>query len=153
MGHRRAVRRSLAACPSSWTVTQFTVPLCFAARSARNLLLDPPTAPQPTSAMATPLQYPSDAPQVFAFTDAQQRGWEVRAIRDPLLPERRARFLNPAYAGGWLLFTCGDERRRYAPLPPDWRNPSEAQLREWCSSATLVAGIPVPPRQPVAPSP
>ena len=43
------------------------------------------------SAMVTPLQAPSDGPQVFAFTDAERRGWEVRAIRDPLLPERRAR--------------------------------------------------------------
>ena len=77
--------------------------------------------------MTTPLQSSSDAPQVFAFTDAEQRGWEVRAIRDPLLPERRARFLNPAYAGGWLLFTCGEERRRYAPLPPDWSSASESR--------------------------
>ena len=108
---------------------------------------------QPKSAMATPQHSPSDVPQVFAFTDAEQRGWEVRAIRDPLLPERRARFLNPAYAGGWLLFTCGEERRRYAPLPPDWTTASEAQLREWCSGATLVPGFPLLARQPVAPTP
>lgn len=77
--------------------------------------------------------------QVFAFTDAEHRGWEVRAIRDPLLPARRARFLNPAYADGWLLFTCGDERRRYAPLPADWDSAGEAQLREWCIGAIPVA--------------
>jgi hypothetical protein len=105
------------------------------------------------SAMVTPLQAPSDVPQVFAFTDAEQRGWEVRAIRDPLLPERRARLLNPAYAQGWLLFTCGEERRRYAPVPPDWSTASEAQLREWCAGATLVAGLPVPARHSVATTP
>ena len=103
--------------------------------------------------MANPLQFPSDALQVFAFTDAEQRGWEVRAIRDPLLPERRARLLNPAYAGGWLLFTSGEERRRFAPLPANWSSAGEAQLREWCSGATPVAGIPSPARQTVAPSP
>ena len=32
-----------------------------------------------------------------------------------------------------VLFTCGAERRRYAPLPPDWSSASEAQLREWCA--------------------
>jgi len=93
--------------------------------------------------MATPLQSPSDAPQVFAFTDAEARGWEVRAIRDPLLPERHARILNPAYAAGWLLFTSGDERRRYAPLPPDWNAASETQLREWCAGATQVSFTPM----------
>lgn len=91
--------------------------------------------------MTAPLQSSSDVPQVFAFTDAAERGWEVRAIRDPLLPERRARFLNPAYAGGWLLFTCGSERRRYAPLPPDWASATESQLREWCDGATRVSEL------------
>lgn len=94
--------------------------------------------------MTAPLPASSEVPQVFAFTDGEQRGWEVRAIRDPLLPERRARFLDPAYANGWLLFTCGTERRRYAPLPPDWSSASEAQLREWCMGATLVPPAPVP---------
>ena len=103
--------------------------------------------------MLTPLQSPSDVPQVFAFTDSEQRGWEVRAIRDPLLPARRVRYLNPAYAEGWLLFTCGDERRRYAPLPAAWPNATEAQLREWCAGATLVPDLPGPPRQSVASAP
>jgi hypothetical protein len=89
--------------------------------------------------MTTQLSTPSDVPQVFAFTDAQSRGWEVRAIRDPLLPDRHARLVGPAYAEGWLLFTSGEERRRYAPLPSDWSVATEAQLREWCSGATLVS--------------
>ncbi|MFL5618767.1 MAG: hypothetical protein ACJ79A_10290 [Gemmatimonadaceae bacterium] len=92
--------------------------------------------------MATPLPFPSDVPQVFAFTDAEMRGWEVRAIRNPLLPERRTRFLHPAYADGWLLFTSGVERRRYAPLPPDWDSADEAKLREWCARAILVSTLP-----------
>jgi hypothetical protein len=92
--------------------------------------------------MTAPLPASSDVPKVFAFTDAEDRSWEVRAIRDPLLPERRARFLNPAYSDGWLLFTSGTERRRYAPLPADWSTASETQLRQWCSGAT-----PVPPLQ------
>lgn len=93
--------------------------------------------------MTAPPPFPSDIPQVFAFTDAEARSWEVRAIRDPLLPERRARFLNPAYSAGWLLFTSGSERRRFAPLPPDWSSASEAQLRQWCAGATLVPPSPL----------
>ena len=97
--------------------------------------------------MAAPLPSSSDISQVFVFTGADDRGWEVRAIRDPLLPEHRARFLDPVYAGGWLLFTCGDERRRYAPLPADWHRAGEAQLREWCTGAIPVSTrrIPFPP--------
>jgi hypothetical protein len=103
--------------------------------------------------MGTLLQSSSDAPLVFAFTDAEQRGWEVRAIRDPLLPARRARYLDPAYAEGWLLFTCGDERRRYAPLPADWPNASPTQLCEWCAGAIVVASPPSSQRQSVASAP
>lgn len=88
--------------------------------------------------MTAPLPSSSDAPQVYVFTDEEHRGWEVRAIRDLLLPERRVRYLNPLYADGWLLFTCGAERRRYAPVPQGWDAPSLAQLREWCSMATRV---------------
>jgi hypothetical protein len=84
----------------------------------------------------------SDAPQVFAFLDEEDRGWEVRAIREPLLPERRARFLNPDYANGWLLFTSGAERRRYAPVPEAWNTASQQQLREWCAGAILVTSPP-----------
>ena len=103
--------------------------------------------------MATPPQSHTEVLQVFAFTDAEQRGWEVRAIRDPLLPARRARYLDPAFTEGWLLFTCGDERRRYAPLPVDWTAASEAQFREWCAGATLVGPSPASARQSVAPAP
>jgi hypothetical protein len=103
--------------------------------------------------MITPLQSSSDAPQVYAFTDTQHRGWEVRAIRDPLLPARRARYLDPAYAEGWLLFTSGEERRRYAPLPADWTSASPTQLCQWCSDATVVATPPTAARQAVAPAP
>lgn len=89
--------------------------------------------------MSAPVPSFSADPWVQSFVDADARGWEVRAIRDPLLPERRARFLNPAYVDGWLLFTSQGERRRLAPLPPEWREASEAQLRDWCVRATPVS--------------
>jgi hypothetical protein len=88
--------------------------------------------------MSAPLPPTSAVPQVSSFVDDDARDWEVRAIRDPLLPERRVRLLHPSYADGWLLFTSGVERRRLAPLPVGWQLASEAQLRAWCASATRV---------------
>ena len=75
---------------------------------------------------------------VANFVDEGERGWEVREIRNPILPERRGLFSRPEFADGWLLFMCGGERRRLAPFPPGWRLATEEQLRRWCSEATPV---------------
>ena len=75
------------------------------------------------------------ADEIPTFQDEAQRIWEVREICEPLLPER-SRVLAPKdFSSGWLLFTCGAERRRFAPLPPDWRRAPEEQLRRWCEDA------------------
>lgn len=68
------------------------------------------------------------------FWDERNCPWEVRAIQPPDT-ERRARLLPPAHANGWLLFSLGEERRRLAPLPADWREASEAQLERWWQEA------------------
>jgi hypothetical protein len=68
------------------------------------------------------------------FWDDRNCPWEVRAIRPPDT-ERRARLLPPAHANGWLLFSLGEERRRLAPLPDDWREASDTQLQRWWSEA------------------
>jgi hypothetical protein len=69
------------------------------------------------------------------FLDDTQRLWEVREIREPLLPARSAMLARLEFSSGWLLFTSGAERRRLAPLPPGWRAAPEAQLRRWCADA------------------
>lgn len=69
------------------------------------------------------------------FLDGAQRRWEVHEISQPLLPDRIGMLAPPEFARGWLLFTCGSERRRLAPLPPDWRQAPEAELRRWCDAA------------------
>ena len=69
------------------------------------------------------------------FLDDASRRWEVREIREQLLPERAVLLSRPDFAAGWLLFTCDGERRRLAPLPTGWREAPEEQLRRWCASA------------------
>ncbi|MDB4879839.1 MAG: hypothetical protein JWL60_1285 [Gemmatimonadetes bacterium] len=66
-----------------------------------------------------------------------EREWEVRAIR-PQDAERRARLLPPDHANGWLLFSLGLERRRLAPVPPEWHNATETQLKRWWEAARPV---------------
>ena len=73
--------------------------------------------------------------EVLAFTDETDRAWEVREIRDPILPERRKLLLRNEYSGGWLLFVSGEERRRLAPFPAGWRLADAARLRCWVQDA------------------
>lgn len=70
------------------------------------------------------------------FQDDVGIEWEVREICDPTLsvvPQRLLR--QPAFGNGWLLFTCGTERRRLAPYPTDWHGLSEYELQCWCRRA------------------
>lgn len=72
---------------------------------------------------------------VGTFVDETNRHWEVREIRERILPGRSELLARPEFSDGWLLFSSGDERRRLAPLPPGWREASEVQLRRWCADA------------------
>lgn len=80
-------------------------------------------------------QIQTDSDDTPSFLDGELRRWEVRAITQPLLPDRAAVLAPGQFSSGWLLFTCGAERRRLAPLPPGWRSAPEAQLRRWCDDA------------------
>ena len=72
------------------------------------------------------------------FQDGENRVWEVRAVQEQLT-ERRTRLLpRPELANGWLLFTCGDQRRRFDALPPGWTLASDALLCRWCEDASPV---------------
>lgn len=46
--------------------------------------------------------------------------------------------LVPELRSGWLSFECGEERRRYAPIPPDWHRMIASELQELCRRATPV---------------
>ena len=86
----------------------------------------------------TPSEAAADDVMVLAFTDETNRAWEVREIRDPILPERAKLLLRHGYEGGWLLFVSGEERRRLAPYPPGWRFADPVRLRCWVNDALPV---------------
>ena len=88
---------------------------------------------------------PANERHVRTFQDGENRVWEVRAIQEQLT-ERRTRLLpRPELANGWLLFTSGEERRRFDALPPGWTLASDALLCRWCEDASPV--LPHAPRR------
>jgi hypothetical protein len=80
----------------------------------------------------------SEQVQVLVFTDESNRAWEVREIREAILPARSGLLLRQEYSSGWLLFISGDERRRLAPYPPGWRLADPVRLRCWVNDALPV---------------
>jgi hypothetical protein len=48
------------------------------------------------------------------------------------------RTVSPTYAEGWLTFECHDERRRLAPIPPEWDMASVNLMGHWCARALRV---------------
>jgi len=89
------------------------------------------------------------------FRDEHGRTWTVSQV----IPERRDRrsgtdrrsharasaerrkfqllgaHIGGDLAKGWLVFVTRGERRRYAPLPEQWIEASDDQLRGWCAAA------------------
>lgn len=76
--------------------------------------------------------------------------WEVhptmaerRKTSVPIPPDYKERRLNhqvrvpmdQQFAGGWLVFRTAGERRRLVPIPNEWSDGSEDQLRTWCNEA------------------
>jgi len=73
------------------------------------------------------------------FVDESGTEWEVREIHVPTLAVVPKRFMrHPEFAEGWLLFSTASERRRIAPVPPDWMNRPSTDLSAWCASAMHV---------------
>jgi hypothetical protein len=50
------------------------------------------------------------------------------------------RSVSPSYASGWLTFESYSERRRLAPIPPEWDFASDALMAHWCARAHRVVG-------------
>lgn len=74
------------------------------------------------------------------FTDAGGVHWRAWATT----PTRGN--VRPQYAGGWLAFESGAERRRLAPIPSGWTDADDDGLRLLLlQAAPLVRGSGLPP--------
>ena len=80
------------------------------------------------------------------FVDEGGKEWEVREINVPALAVVPRRLLpHPEYAEGWLLFSCGEERRRIAPFPADWLSlPTLVLAQCWATAQPVRAPRPFP---------
>lgn len=76
------------------------------------------------------------------FTDAYGTSWDVFEVH-PANAERTASHVPEAFRAGWLCFQSVDERRRLAPIPPDWTSSDEGTL-----TAALYATHGIPRRTP-----
>ena len=61
------------------------------------------------------------------FIDAYGTSWDVFEVH-PVNAERTASHVPEAFREGWLCFQSSSERRRLAPIPPDWASWDEGQL-------------------------
>jgi hypothetical protein len=65
------------------------------------------------------------------------RVWDTRPVGADAL-----RSVSPIYAGGWLTFESVSDRRRLAPIPPEWEYASPGLMAHWCARATKVSPDP-----------
>lgn len=84
---------------------------------------------------------------------AERRLQDRRAADQPIShPDRRAivdrrgeehpRSALPAeLVRGWLAFHSGKEKRRYWPIPPEWRSATKEQLSRLCAAARPVGSL------------
>ena len=67
------------------------------------------------------------------------KGAERRAGQDRRQTEQRRITLSAGYGRGWLTFESLEEKRRLIPIPADWENVSQAELRALCEKARRIA--------------
>ena len=66
------------------------------------------------------------------FVDAAEVKWIAIAVRPST-----SKSLTPPYQSGWLSFDNGAETRRFAPIPANWTQASEEELRTLCQMAKV----------------
>jgi hypothetical protein len=67
------------------------------------------------------------------------RGTERRAGFDRRTISQRRITLAEGYGSGWLTFESLEEKRRLIPIPRDWEEASNAELRALCQVAKRIA--------------
>ena len=80
------------------------------------------------------------------ISDASGISWQVWAVTPRSLTTRAGLAVNPMYAAGWLAFEQLDapdgqapERRRLAPVPPDWVTAADHEVLTLLQAAVPVA--------------
>jgi hypothetical protein len=64
--------------------------------------------------------------------------WTIYAVSPDELSFGRRELLPIAFRDGWLVFECAGERRRLAPVPPQWAGFPDVALRQMIASAEPV---------------
>ena len=63
--------------------------------------------------------------------------WETRPSGAEVSDRRKSPFALPTeFADGWLTFEAAGNKRRLAPIPPDWLSASEDTLQSLCNGAS-----------------
>jgi hypothetical protein len=75
---------------------------------------------------------------VREFRDAAGASWTVFRATPHTTPSKRDQFLPDTYRNGWLVFECGVERRRLAPVPEAWEELADSELEQLCVLADVV---------------
>jgi hypothetical protein len=69
------------------------------------------------------------------------RGVERRTGQDRRLTSQKRITLAQGYGAGWLTFESLTEKRRLIPVPSNWENIPQSELRALCDKAKPVAKI------------
>ena len=85
------------------------------------------------------------------FTDAKGTRWRVwdvwptprtSSTGSMSASDAVVAFPDRDFAAGWLCFECDTEKRRLAPIPPEWEMCEECVLEEMCARAGYVTSTP-----------
>ena len=68
----------------------------------------------------------------------QWKGEERRAGTDRRVTEQRRITLGAGYGSGWLTFESLAEKRRLNPIPRQWEDLTQSELRSLCQKAKTV---------------
>jgi hypothetical protein len=69
------------------------------------------------------------------FRDESGTEWQVSLTPRGSDAVSREHFLPEAYREGWLVFESTNEKRRFAPVPPDWEQLPNEMLASLCTQA------------------
>lgn len=88
------------------------------------------------------------------FTDAKGMAWRVWDVYPHMgrstssttvgLSPALSAFPSRELAEGWLVFECDDEKRRLAPIPPEWETCEPGVLEELCARAGYITRLTPP---------